>query len=142
MGRYSIDLRERVINAYYEAENRSIRQIAEVFNVHRNTVQAWINRKRKVGHLKPEAARGGKPSQLVGQEEALEAMVAKHPDYTLQEYCECWREEQGLDITASTMCRWLQQRRLSLKKNKMEYSSRVRRETTGTSGILAENQPS
>jgi transposase len=117
MGRYSVDLRERVINTYESGEH-SIRQVAEIFAVDRNTVQAWINRKRKMGHLKPEAARGGRASQLAGQEKALEAMVEKYPDYTLEDYCEYWREEQGLNVTKNTMCRWLQQQRLSLQKTK------------------------
>jgi putative transposase len=117
MGRYSLDLRERVLRAY-ELGDSSIRQVAESFNIHRNTVQAWINRKRSIGHLRPEAARGGKPSQLVGQEQALATMVSRYPDYILQEYCEYWREEQGVDVSTSSMCRWLQQQRFSLKKDK------------------------
>jgi transposase len=62
-------------------------------------------------------AKGGSVSQLSGFEEQLEAMVQAYPDYTLAQYCETWLEHQGVTVAESTMCRWLQQQELTLKKN-------------------------
>lgn len=92
MKAYSIDLREKIISVY-EAGNTSIRKVAERFKVNKNTVQDLVKRKREKGTLEPSVATGGKPSRLSGYEQQIEAMVAKHPDYTLAEYCEYWEEK-------------------------------------------------
>lgn len=115
MTAYSTDLRERVVRAYEKGDG-SIRQLARRYEVSKNTVQAWLDRKRSTGSVTPLPATGGKVSQLIGFEERLEAMVQSHPDYTLAQYCETWLEHQGVAVAESTMCRWLQQRALTLKK--------------------------
>ncbi len=116
MTTYSIDLRKRVISAYERGEG-SIRQLACRYEISKNTVQAWLNRKRSTGIVTPLPATGGKISQLDGLEDRLDAMVKAHPDYTLAQYCETWLAEQGVAVSQSTMCRWLQQRQFTLKKN-------------------------
>jgi transposase len=115
MPRYSTDLRERVVRAY-ERGDGSIRHLARRYEISKNTVQAWLDLKRSTGVVTPLPAKGGKVSQLVGFEEHLEAMVQAHPDYTLAQYCESWLEHQKVAVAESTMCRWLQQRELTLKK--------------------------
>jgi len=122
MTTYSTDLRERVVRAYEKGDG-SIRQLARRYEVSKNTVQAWLERKRSTGSLTPLPATGGKVSQLVGFEERLEAMVQAHPDYTLAQYCETWWEHQGVAVAESTMCRWLGQRELTLKKNTSQSTS-------------------
>lgn len=115
MTTYSTDLRERVVRAYEKGDG-SIRQLASRYEVSKNTIQAWLDRKRSTGSVTPLPATGGKVSQLVGFEERLAAMVQAHPDSTLAQYCETWLEQQGVAVAESTMCRWLQQRELTLKK--------------------------
>lgn len=119
---YSTDLRERVVRAYEKGDG-SIRQLARRYQISKNTVQAWLERKRSTGVVTPLLAKGGKVSQLVGVEEHLEAMVQAHPDYTLAQYCQTWLEHQGVAVVESTMCRWLQQRALTLKKNTSRSTS-------------------
>lgn len=116
MTTYSTDLRERVVRAYEKGDG-SIRQLARRYEVSKNTVQAWLERKRRTGGVTPLPATGGKVSRLVGFEDHLNAMVQKYPDYTLTQYCETWLEHQGVAVAESTMCRWLQQWELTLKKN-------------------------
>jgi transposase len=116
MTTYSTDLRERVVRAYEKGEG-SIRQLARRYEVSKNTVQAWLDLKRRTGAVTPLPAKGGSVSQLSGFEEQLEAMVQAYPDYTLAQYCETWLEHQGVTVAESTMCRWLQQQELTLKKN-------------------------
>jgi transposase len=116
MTTYSTDLRERVVRAYEKGDG-SIRQLALRYEVSKNTVQAWLDRKRSTGSVMPLPATGGKVSQLVGFEERLEAMVQAHPDDTLAQYCETWLAQHGVAVAESTMCQWLQQRELPLKKN-------------------------
>lgn len=119
MGRYSLDLRERVVHAY-EQGSSSVRQVAASFQVDKNTVQSWLKRKRSTGSVVASPAKGGSVSQLSGSEPKLAAMVEEHPDYTLSEYCEAWQAQQGMALDESTMCRWLQKQQLTLKKNKTQ----------------------
>jgi putative transposase len=116
---YSVDLREKIISVY-EAGNTSIRKVAERFKVNKNTVQDLVKRKREKGTLEPSVATGGKPSQLSGYEQQIEAMVAEHLDYTLAEYCEYWEEKTGVRLSESAMCRFLQKQKLTLKKKQYE----------------------
>jgi len=121
MRAYSLDLREKIIHAY-ETKVGSIREIAEIFQVNKSTVQALLNRKRETGSLEPAPARGGKQSQLVGREQQLEEMVKEQPDLTLSEYCKVWEEKTGERMSASTLCRFFKKQGLTLKKNKKNVS--------------------
>ena len=62
---YSLDFREKIVRTY-EAGNTSIRQVAERFQISKNTVQSLLKRKQTTGALKPAPATGGKESQLAG----------------------------------------------------------------------------
>lgn len=122
----SLDIRKRIVKVY-DTENISIRALADRFQVNKNTVHKLIQRRRDTGSVAPKKASGGKASQLLGYEAQAEAMVAAHPDYTLAEYCEVWRETTGMDIHESTMCRFLQQLRLTRKKKQNVTAKRVQR---------------
>jgi len=122
MTTYATDLRERVVRAYEKGDG-SIRQLACRYEVSKNSVQAWLDLKRSTGKVTPLPAKGGRVSQLVGFEDHLEVMVQVHPDYTLAQYCETWLEHQGVAVAESTMCRWLQQQALTLKKNMSQSAS-------------------
>ena len=75
---YFLDMRQKIINTY-EAGNTSIRKVAARFQVSKSTVQELLKRKRETGKLFPGQAKGGKPSQLFGQEQQIKEMVAEHP---------------------------------------------------------------
>ncbi|KGF73737.1 transposase [Neosynechococcus sphagnicola sy1] len=115
MRAYSLELRQRIVNTY-TAGNISIRKVAELFQVSKSTVQALLKQHREQGTLFPLPATGGRTSHLQGQENLLRSMVTNHPDYTLSEYCEDWADQTGEWVSQSTMCRWLQQQGLTLKK--------------------------
>ena len=134
MGRYSLDLRERVIDTYEQGKS-SIRQIAQRFQVNKNTVHSWLKRKRNTGSVVASPATGGKVSKLLGYEQKLATMVAEHPDYTLSEYCQTWLEKQGMWLDESTMCRWLQQQQLTLKK-KQDAASKPRLRKVNNSALI------
>jgi transposase len=112
---YSLDLRQKIVNAY-ETGKMSIRQVASIFQVSKTTVQELLKRKRETGELAPRQPTGGKSSQLLGMETQIEEMVKAHRDYTLAEYCEEWEDKTGVRVSESTMCRYLKQQQLTLKK--------------------------
>lgn len=118
MKAYSLDLREKIVGAY-EVGHTSIRKVAKLFQVSKSTVQALLNRKKEKRTLAPLPATGGKPSQLSGHEQEIEAMVKEHPDYTLSEYCEYWGEKTGVRLCESAMCRFLNKQNLTVKKKRL-----------------------
>lgn len=132
MSPLSLDLRTRIVKSY-ETGRTSIRKLAEQFQVSKATVHKLILLKRETGQVAPKPARGGKPSPLVGKEAEARAMVAEHPDYTLSEYCEVWLERTGMDISQSTMCRFLQRLNLTRKK-KQNATSSFKRKPSNSSG--------
>lgn len=101
---YSIDLREKIVQAY-EKSNSSIRKIAEAFNVAKSFVQKLISMKNTQGDVKPKKQGGGKKGSLEGYEAQLAEMVEKYPDATLSEYCEYWGKTYAHCVSRSTMCR-------------------------------------
>src|SRR4028119_2530247 len=107
---YSLDMRQKIVNTY-EAGNTSVRKVAERFQVSKSTGQELLKRERETGKLLPRQAKGGKPSQLFGQQEQLKEIVVEHPDYTLAEYCEYWQDKTGVRLSESAMCRFLQKQK-------------------------------
>ena len=79
---YSIELRERVVNAY-EAGEGSYPTIAEKFRLGEATVKRWVEQYRDVGHVRPRKKRGGTPSDVSVKE--LEAILDRRPDANVGE---------------------------------------------------------
>jgi transposase len=111
---YSLDLRERVVSAIENGS--SFRKVAQRFAVSKTCVERWVNQKRSQGHLVPRK-QGGSVSALMKHQDQMRAMVEKHTDATLAEYCERLFDETGLWVSQSTMCRTLQKLNLPRKKN-------------------------
>jgi transposase len=114
---YSIDLRQRIINAY-ETRVSSQREIAERFQVSLSFVKRLICRYQQTGSIKPKCHGGGaiaiiKQSDL----EQVKQLVNEQPDALLQELCERWEVTKGTKVSISTMHRQLQKLRLTTKKN-------------------------
>lgn len=112
---YSIDFREKVVNAY-EQGNTSIRKLASRFDVSKAFVQRLVKQKKIKGHVQPEKQGGAMKSQLDGYSTQLSQMVEKYPDATLSEYCQYWGETYNQWVSTSTMCRALQRQQLTQKK--------------------------
>jgi len=115
MKAYSIDLREKIVNAY-EQGNTSIRKVASRFGVAKSFVQKLLSIHKSQGHVAPKQQGGARKSKLDGSAAQLAAMVEKYPDATLLEYCEYWGTTYNYWVSTSTMCRALQQQKLPRKK--------------------------
>jgi len=112
---YSIDLREKVINAY-QSGNISVRKLAVNFGVGKAFVQKMLRQYQEQGHVNPGKQGTRKKAILADSSTELIALVEKYPDATLAEYCEYWLEEQGQLVSSSMMCRELQKLNLTRKK--------------------------
>lgn len=113
---YSLDLREKVINAV-EKDDSSVRKVAQSFGVSKNFVQKLVTQKRTQGHIRPGKQGGSMVSPVMKYKANLIAIVEKRNDATLAEYCELLFNETGLWVSQSTMCRTFQRLELPLKKN-------------------------
>src|SRR5688500_10283879 len=79
---HPVALRERVVAAY-EAGKGTYPELAELFGVGEASVKRWVWLKRKLGHVSPKAAGGGRRSTITLQE--IEQGLAACPDATALE---------------------------------------------------------
>ena len=79
---YSGDLRQRVIGTVEAGASR--REAADLFDISISSAIRWMQRWRDEGSSEPKA-RGGSRSALENYAERILALVAEHPDWTLEE---------------------------------------------------------
>lgn len=120
---YSVDLREKIVNAY-ERGNTSIRKVAIQFGVAKSYVQKLLQLKKTQGHLEPQKQGGAMKGKLDAYGSELAAMVQSHPDATLAAYCEYFGEQYNVWVCASVMCCALQKQQLTQKKRRYAVAKR------------------
>lgn len=117
MAAYSIDLRERIVEAV-ERRIGSKRKIAEVFGVHESFIYKLLRQKRERGDIAPLPHGGGAPAKLSGTPlRQLPALVAATPDATLDELRVQMKKQARVVVSRSTICRGLQALGWSRKKS-------------------------
>lgn len=116
MSRYSLDLRQKIVDAYDRGEG-SVRELAERFNVAPNTVQNYLTRRRQTGSVAPSPHGGGPPRSLGRRHErALLRLLREQNDRTDAEYARRLAQRTGLHVSARTINRaW---RRLGVTRKK------------------------
>ncbi len=120
---YSQDLRERVIAAL--AAGKSARAAAIWFGVSVSTGIRWAQRWRAEGHVSARAMGGDHSSRLRDHREAIVQLIARHPDLTLAEIRERLRAEHGVTVGLTTVWRFVEANKLTLKKRPYTPPSRT-----------------
>lgn len=115
MKAYSLDLRQRIINAHNNREN-SLRQLAARFQVSLPFVQKLIRRYHNEGTLEPKPHGGGSAPKLADHLNVVQQLVEEDNDATLAELCERIEQRTGVRVSQSTLYRVLQQLNLTRKK--------------------------
>ena len=115
MKAYSLDLRQRIINAHNNREN-SLRQLAERFQVSLHFVQKLIRRYHNEGTLEPKPHGGGSVPKLANHLSVVQQLVEEDNDATLAELCERIEQRIRVRVSQSTLYRVLQQLNLTRKK--------------------------
>ena len=77
-----------------------------------------LRQHRDEGHVNPGKQGTRKKAVLADSSNQLIALVEKHPDATLFEYCEYWLESHKQVVSESMMCRALQKLNLTRKKKR------------------------
>jgi transposase len=122
MKAYSVDLRQRVIDAY-EQEEGSQRELAKRFKVSLAFIQTLLKRYRTEKTIEPKPHRGGFAAQLEEHHNLIREIVERDNDATLEEICVQLEQKLGLKVSVSTLWRALQQLNLTRKKNTSCHSS-------------------
>ena len=80
---YSIDLRERIVNAY--DEGTLIKDIVTQYGVCRETVYAILKQRCELGTINPKQYQTGPTLKLAPYEQEIRRLVDENPDATLVE---------------------------------------------------------
>lgn len=117
MKAYSLDLRQKVIDAYNRKEG-SQRQLAKRFSVSLSFVQDLLKRYREDGTIEPRAHGGGGTAKLNREQVALVAtLIAEDNDAIMVELCERLEQRIGVRVSRATMGRITQTLKLTRKKS-------------------------
>lgn len=113
---YSLDLRKRIVDAV-ERGSETKRNIAKFFEVHESFIYKLLRQKRERGDLAPLPHGGGANPKLTESDlPILYDLVAETPDATLAELSKQMKQQAGIKVSQSTICRALQTLELTLKK--------------------------
>lgn len=124
---YSLDLRQKIIDAY-EIGNISQRQLAKNFGVALSFIETLLKSYREQGSIAPKVRTQQTPTKLnVEQLEVLRQLVETQPDATLAEFREQLREKTGVLIGVATVDRMLRLKLgLTCKKKPLPHEERNR----------------
>jgi transposase len=109
---YSIDLRERVLDAYDRGEGTQ-EELAELFQVSTRWIQKLLAQRQQTGSIAPRPYRQGRKAAITGEDiERLREAVRLKPDATLEEL------RETLGIKGSIMCIFRALKRLGITRKK------------------------
>ncbi len=116
MAAYSLDLRERTIDAV-ERGLGTRSEVASMFGVHESLVYKLLRQKRQRGDLAPLPHGGGAEAKLNEDQLLLLAdLVAKSPDATLEQLRDRIKKQARVDVSVPTIWRALDAMGLPRKK--------------------------
>ena len=108
---YSYDLRQKVMQAI-ELDGMKKSEASELFNISRNTINLWFQRKAKTGDIQVKPRLRSSPRRKIRDWEAFRAFAKAHEDKTQAEMAQLWEGE----ISSRTISRALQTLGLTRKK--------------------------
>lgn len=123
MKAYSLDLREKIVEAHLHQEG-SIRHLAKRFKVSVRFVWGLIHRFRSTGNCAPKPHGGGNPPRIdASQYEAVTRVVKHYPDATLKELCGHVAATCHITPSKSSLHRTLDKLQLTRKKRALTRQS-------------------
>ncbi|CAA9314327.1 Mobile element protein [uncultured Leptolyngbya sp.] len=109
---YSYDFRQKVIQAI-ELDGYKKSEASEMFNISRNTIDLWFQRKAATGDVQAKPRAQGSPQRKITDWEAFRAFAKQHEAKTQVEMAALW---EG-DISDRTISRALAKIGFTRKKN-------------------------
>lgn len=127
MAPYSLDLRQKVVQAY-ERDVGSQRQVVELFGVSLGFVEKIFKQLRETGDLAPKPHAGGQPSRLdANAHQHLRDWLREQSDLTLAEMMERLDTRLGIRIGHSRLNVVLQKLGLPRKKCRSTRANATRK---------------
>lgn len=121
MKAYSIDLRERIVQAVEQGTTKS--RVARIFSVSLATVKNYVRQVQQTGSLEPRPI-PGRPREIPPEQAAaLVAQLRSQQGATLAELVSAWKEASGVVVSIATMSRaiarvkWTRKKRLWVPPN-------------------------
>jgi transposase len=119
----SVDLRERVVAAVEDGLSR--RKAAERFGVSISSAIRWTSLQRRTGELRPKRQGGDKRSgRIEAHAPLILSLVEARADITLVEL-RAALAEHGIAVAVSTLWRFFDRHRITLKKRPGTRPSRT-----------------
>ena len=116
MKAYSLDLRQKIVDAYAEG-NISQRQLAKQFRVALSFIEKLLKQHRETGNIAPKVRTEQTPTKLNEKQlTILEQIVKANNDATLDELRYQLEQKTGVLIGRSTVDRMLTKLNLTVKK--------------------------
>ena len=117
MKAFSVDLRQRVINAV-ESGRYSQTEVSAQFQVSLSFVEKLWHQRQVTGDITPKLYTPGRKRVLEPYGAWIRAAVDEQPDITLEALCDQLAEERGVCVYPSMMWRELALLKLPLKKSR------------------------
>lgn len=111
---YSYDLRQKVIQAI-ELDGMRKTEAAQVFQISRNTINLWLQRKAETGELKAKSNRPHRTTDKITDWDKFAQFAQQQGSKTQAQMAELWTD----DISSRTISRALHKLGLSRKKRRM-----------------------
>jgi len=128
---YSIDLRSRIVHAYF-AQEGSQADLAQRFQVSERWLQNLLRQQRETGSIEPAPHGGGRTRSIgVDQEALLLNVLAETPDASLDELC----ERCGVNGSRMCMARALERLNVTRKKSRCCARSNKSRKCKGNARL-------
>ena len=112
---YSKDLRLRVLAAV--DRGMAQKEVARTFGVSEPTIRRYLRLHRQTGNVDPRPAAGPPARKGAALDDALPAQVSRNPDLTLEEHCDLFYDERGVEVSVSSVSRAFSRLGLPLKKS-------------------------
>lgn len=111
---YSYDLRQKVMQAI-ELDGMKKSEASELFNISRNTINLWFQRKAATGDVQVKPRARSSPKRKITDWDAFRAFAKQHEDKTQAEMAQLWQGE----VSSRTISRALQTVGLTRKKRRV-----------------------
>lgn len=125
---YSLDLREKAINAY-ETSVHSQQTTAQLFGISITTFKKWLKKKRMGENLAPCSTRSGRPKKITAAgANTINRLVESNPSITLNELSKAYYKKYKVKLSVSMLCRELKELNLRYKKLSLCAAEKEREE--------------
>lgn len=118
---YSDDFRLKVMQAI-ELDGLNKSEASQLFNISRNTINLWCQRKAQTGDIKPKPKQGYRKRSKISDWDKFRAFVKLNGDKTQVEMVELWEGE----ISQRTISRALQKIGHTRKKKHMATANEMK----------------